>query len=94
MCVYIFSRKKFYTCVLLLLALSIGVVNAQRRIEVTQLRSGAYHANTGRFELTTEQINTEAVIETDLITVANKTDRKSTRLNSSHSQQSRMPSSA
>ena len=70
MCVYIFSRKKFYTCVLLLLAL--GVVNAQRRIEVTQLRSGAYHSNTGRFELTTEQINTEAVIETDLITVGTK----------------------
>lgn len=72
MCVYIFSRKKFYTCVLLLLALSIGVVNAQRRIAVSQLRSGAYYADTGRFELTTEQINTEAVIEMDLITVGNK----------------------
>ena len=32
--------------------------------------------------------------ETVFIAYYNKTDRKSTRLNSSHSQQSRMPSSA
>ena len=72
MCVYIFSRKKFYTCVLLLLALSIGVVNAQRRIPVYELRSGAFHRDTGGFELKTERVNTEAVIEMDLITVGNK----------------------
>ena len=56
----------------MLLLLALGVVNAQRQIPVYQLRSGAYHTNTGRFELTTEPINTKAVIETDLITVGTK----------------------
>ena len=56
----------------MLLLLALGVVNAQRQIPVYQLRSGAYHSDTGGFELKTEQINTEAVIETDLITVGTK----------------------
>ena len=34
------------------------------------------------------------VVEEDVVTVTDETDRKSTRLNSSHIEESRMPSSA
>ena len=50
-------------------------------------------ANDGQEALTTLQANQIGLILSD-INMPNMEDRKSTRLNSSHSQQSRMPSSA
>ena len=98
------ARRAELICAALLLGMGLWMlaVIARKNItndEIVHIPAGYYHLVNGEFQLNNEHpplVKMWAALPLLLIqpNEAPPTDRKSTRLNSSHPQQSRMPSSA